>query len=304
MHVTRAVERVDLPRHVAHVIALIGVGRKEDADAAQFQVAQPGGQRQDVHLPAGIVDVILAGDTIAGGIENIREARAERCAAPVADMQRAGGIRRNELEQHALPLAVVAASERAAGIQHLADDLLFRARPQHQIDESRACDLRPQHVRRRGQCREQRLREVAGIAAHRLSELQRQVARVVAMTRLLRTLEDDRRGCSLRIQLRVSGAKQLGEMRLQVGEYRLVHGARSEEAALYPYRRVRPGDGGAQRSSGSTSSAQRTPRPASAPSDGYQASRKRCSRDRRGDCTSNWARSRPATLGRAAATGS
>ena len=147
-HVALTVKGVDLLRHVAHVVAAIGVGWKRDLHAAQLEIPQPAGQCEDVHLPTRIVHVVLALDAVASGIENVCEARPERCPPPVADVQRAGRIRRYELDQHALPLSVVAAPERVAGAQHLADDLLFRARPQDQIDEPRASHLGLQKVRR------------------------------------------------------------------------------------------------------------------------------------------------------------
>jgi hypothetical protein len=42
------------------VIAAVAVGRKFNALPAALEIAQPGADRQDVHLPPGIVDVVLA----------------------------------------------------------------------------------------------------------------------------------------------------------------------------------------------------------------------------------------------------
>ena len=70
--------------------------------AAQFQITQPHAGGENVHLPAGVVDVILAVHVEAGGAQQIGDRRAVRRAAPVADMQRPGRIGRHELDLHAL----------------------------------------------------------------------------------------------------------------------------------------------------------------------------------------------------------
>ena len=47
---------------------------------------------EDVHLRAGVVDVVLGGDFRAGGTEHAGDGVAQRSPAGVADVQRAGGV--------------------------------------------------------------------------------------------------------------------------------------------------------------------------------------------------------------------
>jgi hypothetical protein len=89
-----------LPRHVDDVVPLVAIGRKRHLDPEKDQVAQPGRQRQDVHLPTGIVDVVLALDVESGKIEQRRKRCPVSSPPPVPDVQRPGRICRNELDLH------------------------------------------------------------------------------------------------------------------------------------------------------------------------------------------------------------
>ncbi len=46
-----------------HVVAAIAVRRKRQLFGCQLEIAQPHAERENVHLPPGIVDVVLALDT-------------------------------------------------------------------------------------------------------------------------------------------------------------------------------------------------------------------------------------------------
>ena len=83
-----------------HVIAAVAVVREAHADAAQFQITHPDADRQDVHLPAGIVDVVLALHAVAGGLLDVGQAGAIGRATAVAHMQRAVRVGRNEFDGH------------------------------------------------------------------------------------------------------------------------------------------------------------------------------------------------------------
>ena len=87
---------------VDHVLALVAVVREAHVHAAQLVVAQPHRHRQDVHLAAGVVDVVLALHGVAGGIEQVGDAGAVGRAAAVADVQRAVRVGRDELDGHRL----------------------------------------------------------------------------------------------------------------------------------------------------------------------------------------------------------
>ena len=55
------------------------------------------GVGEDVHLRAGVVDVVLGGDLGAGGPQHAGDGVAQGGPAGVADVQRAGGVRGDEL---------------------------------------------------------------------------------------------------------------------------------------------------------------------------------------------------------------
>jgi hypothetical protein len=120
-----AMQALDLRRHVAHVLALVTVGRKGNGDAVQFQIAQPGGQRQDVHLPAGVVDIVFALDLESRRCQHAGQAHAEGGAAPVADVQRPGRIGGNEFHLDFLALAQGAAAKCVTLLQDSGHDALF-----------------------------------------------------------------------------------------------------------------------------------------------------------------------------------
>ena len=157
-----------LLRDRAHVVAAIAIGRKWNRLAGQLQVPQPHADGEDVHLPAGIVDVVLAKDAVPGGGEQRSQGRAVSRLPAVADMQRPRGIRRNELDDH--PAAFAEPAFAIAGAQLVdAPDLgrVSRGR-EEEIDEAGAGDLGPIDQGARGQSGHDGLRELPRIAARRL----------------------------------------------------------------------------------------------------------------------------------------
>ena len=64
-----------------------------------------GRPRQDVHLSAGIVDVVLARHAEAGLGQQSRERIANHGTPAVSDMHRSGGVGRHELDIDALAAA-------------------------------------------------------------------------------------------------------------------------------------------------------------------------------------------------------
>jgi hypothetical protein len=119
-HVLGAVRRGNLLRHLADIVALVAIGRERHGDAVLFQVAQPGRQAEDVHLAAGVVDVVFAGDVPAGKGQQAGQRRAVGGAAAVADVQRPSGGR-HEFDLHLLqPPSVARRNSRPP--QHRLDD--------------------------------------------------------------------------------------------------------------------------------------------------------------------------------------
>ncbi|EXI74510.1 MAG: hypothetical protein AW07_01741 [Candidatus Accumulibacter sp. SK-11] len=144
--IARAMRCPHLPRHVAHVFALIGIWREGNGRArrsAKFQVAQPGRQRQDVHLPAGVVDVVLAGDAPAGESEQLGETVAVGSATTVSDMQRTGRVGGNELDESFPAATARRTAEARSLLQDAAQHLATGSRRQVEVDEACAGDFTP-----------------------------------------------------------------------------------------------------------------------------------------------------------------
>ena len=119
----RAAQRIAVRRaqplgHGAHVVAAIAVRRERERLAAEFEVAQPHARREDVHLAAGVVHVVLAVHAPAVGLEQVRDRRAEGGVPAVADVQRPGRVRGDELDDRAPAAAVVAAPVACALREH------------------------------------------------------------------------------------------------------------------------------------------------------------------------------------------
>ena len=56
----------------AHVVAAVAVGWKCQHLALKLEIAHPGAGREDIHLPAAVVDVVLPPDLIADGTQQVR----------------------------------------------------------------------------------------------------------------------------------------------------------------------------------------------------------------------------------------
>ncbi len=130
-----------LLRHDPYVVAAIGIGGKLDSFTALLNVAQPCRQCQDVHLPAGIVDIVLTRYVESGGLQDGGKAGTVGGAAAMADMQGTGWVGGNKFDLGLLVLPVFAAAVARSRGQHAADDLLFVRLRQKQVDESCAGDF-------------------------------------------------------------------------------------------------------------------------------------------------------------------
>ena len=188
-----AVRHRQLPRHVADIASLIGIRRERHDDAVLFEVTQPGRQPEDVHLAPGIIDVILARHVPAGEAQQVRQGRAIGGTAPVADVQRAGRVGGNVLYLHLLPAAELRAPELVARDQHGADDVDLGPRIEREVDESRPRHLGPADQPRSRQLGQQQPGDFARILPQRLGQLHRQVGGEIAMRRVARSFNVDRR---------------------------------------------------------------------------------------------------------------
>ena len=215
--------------HVDHIVALVGIGRERDLDAEEGEVAQPGRQRQDVHLAAGVVHVVLAGDVIAGEGEHVRQRRAVGRAAAVADVERPRRVGGHELHLHLDALVGAATEVRALG-QHLAHDRGLGVGSEREVDEAGAGDLGLGDQFGRRQLGQQQAGELARIALERLGQLQREVGGEIAVARLLRALEQDGGVGQIGRHALQRGHQQIGQQNFGIG----AHGTRDEfEARNY-----------------------------------------------------------------------
>ena len=128
--------RVERRRDPAHVPAPIAVRGKRDRLPAALQVPQPYAQREDVHLAARVVDVVLALHVVPGRFEEVRDAGAVRGAPSVPDVQRAGGVRGHELHLDAAAFAERRAREPRAFAEDAAHHRGERLRRDAEVDEA------------------------------------------------------------------------------------------------------------------------------------------------------------------------
>ena len=177
--------------HLAHIIALVGVGRERHGLAVLVEVAQPGRQAEDVHLTAGIIDVVLAGHIPAGKGEQAGQRGAVGRTAAVADVQRAGRVGRDEFDLHLLLATGRRAAESRAFGQHGAHDIDLGPRIEGEIDEAGTGHFRLGNQHRNRQFRQQLVGNFARILLQRLGQLHGQVGRPVAVRRVTRALELD-----------------------------------------------------------------------------------------------------------------
>ncbi len=166
--------------HLDEVLALVAVlGRLLAAVARE----QRRGER--VELVAGVVQVVLAVHLGALRGEQVGDRVADRDPAPAAGVERAGRVRRDELEVDALAGQRSAWPYRSPCATTARSTSCSQVGREVEVDEARAGDLDPLEVRRAlGLERDDDLRrDVARGHADGLRELQRDVGGEVAVTR-------------------------------------------------------------------------------------------------------------------------
>ncbi len=188
--------------------------------SGQLPHAGPEALRHPVDLDAGVIDVELTRDTVAGPLEQRRDGVAQRGAAAVAHVQRAGGIGGDEFHIDVEHGAGGASAEGGA----LLEDGLVRRRQlvlcQPEVDEAGARDLRARHEGRGSlELLEHALGRLPGIGALPFGEHHGEVGREVAVAGVAGPLEHE---------LHTVGAESRGYPR-QLGAKHVAH---SETAFL------------------------------------------------------------------------
>ena len=124
--------------HASDIVALVAVGRERDLFAEQAKIAQPGGEAENVHLPAGVIDVILTRHVPAGKGEQAGQRCAIRGTPAMADVQGAGGVGRNKLDLDLLRAPLGGAAKVSALVEGRAYDFGFLTGGQAEVDETGA----------------------------------------------------------------------------------------------------------------------------------------------------------------------
>ena len=168
---------------------------------------------EQLHLRAGVIDVVLAADLEAGGRERLGEGAAEHGAARVADVYGPGRVDAHELDLDRPPRPDVDVAELRAGRPYRLHLGLEPFPAQRDVDEAgRGRAGAPDRAVRLDVGRDA-LRDGQRAHAQRLGETQRKARREVPVLRVLRTLDrgvgDVDRGqsaCALGLRQRLGDA--------------------------------------------------------------------------------------------------
>ncbi len=206
------VERHHARRDVGDVVAAVAVFRRGLLEVAREQAA-----REAVDLRAVVVEVVLAGHFGALRLEDAGEAVANGGPAHAADVNRPGGVRRDELEVDAharvqIPVPVV-----GSGLDDGLRECAGGGRVEGDVDEAGARDIHGGDTVECADLGGEFRRELARVDAERLRKLECDARRPVAVVTVLRALEHDvgrrrRAAASLRNARRdgEDGGRQVG----------------------------------------------------------------------------------------------
>ena len=177
------------PRELVDVLALVAaLGWILAAPARLDRGAE------ELDLPAGVVEVVLALDLMTGKGEQARNGVAVGAVPRRADRERPCRIRRDELDLNPLGLSRLPA---AVVWPDLCERLAEPAGRQPEIDKARSGDVGTLDLVERPGLLHELGRKVPRRAPVLWRALQRDVRRVVAVGRILRPLELDRRAGQL-----------------------------------------------------------------------------------------------------------
>src|SRR5581483_10248140 len=98
VHERVAVALHEPARDVADVVSLVAVLGEVGGPADRLEVARAHRLGEDLHLAAGVVEVVLALDVVIGAGEEPGERVAEDGVPPVTDGERSGRVRAHELD--------------------------------------------------------------------------------------------------------------------------------------------------------------------------------------------------------------
>ena len=145
-----------------------------------------------MHLPTGVVEVVLAHHLVTAGFEQSRNRIAEHRVAPVADRERPGRIGADELDLHLQAAARRAAAEAAPLGANLRQPLPPEARRELEVQETRPRDRDGGEVFALRQAASERLGDLPRRPSLGAREHQRQVGSQVSVSRILRNVDSKR----------------------------------------------------------------------------------------------------------------
>ena len=178
--------RGQLLRQLGDVFALVAlVGRLPPPHAGRDRL------REAAHLPAGVVQVVLPLDPVAGEGKEAGQRVAVARVTALGRGQRPGRVGGDELDQDPLGPLGRPAAEGIAGVEQGGEALAVPAIGQKDVDEARAGDLDPVDApaQQAVELLAQALGDLPRLEAARRGEQHRGVGRVVAQLRIRRPLE-------------------------------------------------------------------------------------------------------------------
>jgi len=174
--------------HIGQVVARVAFFRQRSVLAERLQVARLQGAPQHLHLPPGVVEVILALNLVADGFQHAGDGIADHRAACAPDVQRPGRVGADELHLGAPARADVQPAEVIA----LGDDrlhlLLEPVVAQAKVDETRPRDLGRANERGVREMAEDDRRDLCRRFAGQTAELHRHRRGIVGIARIVRWL--------------------------------------------------------------------------------------------------------------------
>jgi hypothetical protein len=179
-------ERADLRGDLADVRAGVAVlGNGFAFRRRQQRAGEP------VDLGAVVVEVVLADDLRAAGLEQPGQGVAHSRPPDSPDVHGAGRVRRDELEVDLLAGERVVVPVLRPGGHDRAGELALGRRIERDVEEARAGDLRIRNARACGELSGDPGREVTRGYAHPLGYLKRDIRGIVAVLGITRALDGD-----------------------------------------------------------------------------------------------------------------
>ncbi|GMA92145.1 hypothetical protein GCM10025869_26740 [Homoserinibacter gongjuensis] len=147
--------------------------------------------REAVDLGAVVVEVVLARDEAALRLHEPGQAVADRSPAGAADVDGAGGVRRDELEVDAHALVERAAAVALTELENARGQRARGRRVEADVEEARSGDLGARDAVDLGEGRRERIGEFPRRHAEALAELEGRVGRPVAVVPIAGAFEGD-----------------------------------------------------------------------------------------------------------------